>query len=341
MSWYCGWDGGGTKTGVCALDAAGSPLAEAAFGPLNPNGSPRETVENTVADCLRFMAGLPGGLEACGGLVIGFAGASNIRAKELIARCLADHGYTGPLRLLGDQEIALAGAIEGPGCILIAGTGSVCFGRDAQGQPFRSGGYGYLIDDGGSGYAIGRDILTAVVRAADGREPETCLTAAVYERLALRDIGSLITWLYSPETGKKQIAALAPLLLPALEDRDEAAGRIVCRAVRELSDLALAAWKKAGMTGGEIALLGSIMQHYPMIRQGVCEHLTAELPGARIIEPRGSAALGAAQLARKKLSPPNPRRADPGWRDETRNTRGSCSPRAEDRRRRCGDRDPS
>lgn len=303
MKWYCGWDGGGTKTGVCALDASGAPLAEAVFGPLNPNGTARETIEKTVGDCVRFMDGLPGGLDGCGGLVIGFAGVSNARAGEMIGECLKKSGYSGPARLLGDQEIALAGAVEGPGCILIAGTGSVCFGRDARGNTFRSGGYGYLIDDGGSGYALGRDILTAVVRASDGRGPRTCLTQAVYERLGVDGTGGIITWLYAPGTGKKQIAALAPLLLPAVQAGDEAACAIARRAAEELGALAVAAWTKAGMTDGEIALLGSIPEHYPMIRRALCERLREKLPLARVISPRGTAALGAARLALQAFSP--------------------------------------
>ena len=186
-----------------------------------------------------------------------------------LSGAVADCGYTGKLRLLGDQEIALAGAIDGPGAVLIAGTGSVCFGKDGQGRPFRAGGYGYLIDDGGSGYAIGRDILTAVARAHDGRGPETCLTEAVFASLGIGELNQMITWLYSPETGKK-----------------------------EMCGLAAAFWKHSGIQNGELALLGSIFHYYAPIRRMVEKRLQALLPQAAVIEPRGSAALGAAKLAR-------------------------------------------
>ena len=297
--YYCGWDGGGTKTGVCALDEAGHVIAETVCGPLNLNGAAAQTVARTVEDCVRFMAGLPGGLAACGGLVVGAAGVSNRAAREMLEDTIQNSGYAGPLRLLGDQEIALEGAVEGPGAILIAGTGSVCYGRDAQGSNFRTGGYGYLIDDGGSGYAIGRDILMAVVRAFDGRGPETCLTDGVFKRLDISEIGPMITWLYAPATGKKEIAALSDLLLPALEAGDAAARQIAERAAEELSRLVIAAWKKAGMTGGEVALTGSIFKYYPLIRGLTQERLEQALPGIRITEPRRSPAQGAAQLARR------------------------------------------
>ena len=111
--YYCGWDGGGTKTGVCLLDGAGRVLGEAAFGPLNPNDASRETVLQTVGEAISYMKKQPGGLAACGGLVIGAAGISNARVAALLSGAVADCGYTGKLRLLGDQEIALAAVRAG------------------------------------------------------------------------------------------------------------------------------------------------------------------------------------------------------------------------------------
>ena len=304
--YYCGWDGGGTKTEICLNDGRGTVIGQAVFGPLNPNGASRETVLKTVRDALDHMAAQPGGLAACGGLVIGMAGISNESARAFLSGALSEQGYRGNLRLLGDQEIALAGAVCGPGAILIAGTGSVCFGRDAAGNPFRSGGYGYLIDDCGSGYFIGRDILAAVVRAEDGRGPETVLTGAVFGALGVSKVPEMITWLYSPETGKKEIAALARLLLPALEQKDPAAVRIADRAAEELSCLALAAFRKAGLHAGELALAGSILTRCAAIRQGVTERVQRELPGVRVTAPRRPASYGAARLAETFFQPCSP-----------------------------------
>ena len=151
--YYCGWDGGGTKTEVCFLNQEGNTVSQS-FGPLNVNGASRETVEKTVRDAALYMGSQPGGLDAFGMLVIGMAGVSNRDAAEMVTQAVRKAGYGGPLRLKGDQEIALAGAIQGHGAVLIAGTGAICYGRDPAGNSFRVGGYGYLIDDGGSGYAI-------------------------------------------------------------------------------------------------------------------------------------------------------------------------------------------
>ncbi|MBR5111440.1 MAG: ATPase [Clostridia bacterium] len=297
--YYCGWDGGGSSTKVLALDESGSVIRENVFGPMNPNGASREIVQKTISDAVQWMALLPGGLDACKGLIAGMAGISNLHAADFVENAVRSTGYPGPFRLLGDHEIALAGAIRGHGAILIAGTGAVCYGRDPAGNPFRTGGYGYLIDDGGSGYALGRGILAAVVRAFDGRGPATCLTELTFQALQICDISSLITWLYSPGTGKKDIGALAPLLLQALEKQDQAALAIAESAVLDLSELAVASWRKIGMTGGELAFFGSIFQYYEVIKTGVAKRLRKELPGVSVIEPRFPAARGAAMLAKK------------------------------------------
>lgn len=297
MAYYCGWDGGGTKTEVLCLDENGHPLSSSVFGPLNPNGTNAERVRQTIRECIHYMSALPGGLVACGHLVIGTAGVSNADACRMVTDTVRTFGYHGPLTLLGDQEIALAGAIHGAGAVLVAGTGSICCGRDGKGGATRVGGYGYLIDDGGSGYAIGRDILAAVVRAADGRDGPTALTSLVYKELRVDSTQGVITWLYRPETGKKEIAALSPLLLTALEQGDSAALKIADKAASALAELAVAAWRSLRLTQGELAVTGSILKRYPRIRRELECLCHQACPQMTIIDPRGSAAQGAALLA--------------------------------------------
>ncbi len=294
---FAGWDGGATKTAVRLVDESGSFLSESAFGPMNLNGVPAEIVRQSITDGVSRMAQGPGGINACGGLVIGVAGVSNASVRSEIEADVRNAGFSGPLKLLGDQEIALHGAIRGAGAVLIAGTGSVCFGLAPDGAFFRTGGRGHLIDDGGSGYAIGRDILSAVIRAEDGRLPPTCLTGLVYQALGIDSPEGIVTWIYAPTTGKKEVAALAPLLLEALEQNDDAADAIRQKAIRDLVDMVTAAWKKAGMTGGGLALTGSILQRFSAIRQGVISSLNSALPALQVGDPRGTPAEGAASLA--------------------------------------------
>lgn len=296
--YYCGWDGGGSKTAVCITDANGNILAQRSFGAINPNGTTQETVMQTVFDCVACMRAQPEGLQGCKGLVIGMAGISNPTSAHVIKNALQKAGYTGNLHLTGDTEIALAGAVQGAGAVLIAGTGSVCFGRDARGNKYRCGGWGHILDDRGGGYAIGKEILIAVMKATDGRACETALTDAVFRHLHVTDLQGMIAWLYAPETDKKQVAALAPLLLPALAQEDAAALQIAKQAAQDLAELAIALWKKAGLQKGELALRGSIFTHFDCIREQTVNILTDALPSMCIVQPLHTPAYGAAKTAK-------------------------------------------
>ena len=116
-------------------------------------------------------------------------------------------------------------------------------------------------------------------------------------------LDEIITWLYAPGTGKTDVAALAPLLLKALEKNDVAAQAIVQHASEELSALVIAAWRRLHLEEGELAFCGSIFGHYPAIREGVTAYLKAALPDLRVIEPRNTASYGAALLAMEAFSP--------------------------------------
>lgn len=139
-------------------------------GALNPNGTVAGQCEATVADLLRNMAALPGRLDACRMLCIGAAGISNPATRVHLQNALQAGGYHGPVTFTGDQQTALWETLGGPGgIVLIAGTGSICYGQSTDGREARSGGWGSLMDDEGGGFALGRDALAAVVRAEDGR----------------------------------------------------------------------------------------------------------------------------------------------------------------------------
>ncbi len=295
----CGWDGGGSKTAVCITDERGNILAEKTFGALNPNGTATQTVEETVFACVDFMRTLSGSLQDYEGLVIGTAGISNPSVADTIKTAVQKAGYAGKMHLTGDTEIALAGAIDGAGAVLIAGTGSVCVGRNEKGDIFRCGGWGHLIDDVGSGYDIGKHILIAVMRSLDGRAPATRLTEAVFRELNVTDLHGLIAWLYGDKTDKRQIASLAPLLLPALQNGDTAAKQIAEKAAQDLASLAVALWKKAELQTGELALTGSIFTHFDTVREQTQTVLQSTLPQIHITHPKHSPACGAARMVKE------------------------------------------
>lgn len=297
-AYVAGWDGGGTKTTLEVRDPEGAVLGRAGAGALNPNGGAAGQTEQTVAALLAEMERIGGPLAQCRGLCVGAAGVSNPETGRLLHAALEKGGWNGPLRLAGDHETALYGALgRGEGAILIAGTGSICFGRAADGRQRRCGGWGHLLDDGGSGYAVGRDILAAVVRAEDGRAPATCLRGPALEAVGAKDVPGLIRFVYSPATGKRKIAALARLLEPALEAGDEAAKAIARRAAEQLAELAGPVVEGLSLQEGELALLGGVLTGCGPVRDRLKALLAARWPGLRVIPPRMDAAAGATLLA--------------------------------------------
>lgn len=297
--YYCGWDGGGTKTEVLCVSESGLTIGNECFGPMNINGAGKERVGQSIRDCMAFMASLPGGLESCAALAIGTAGVSNKEVSGFLTEVIRSCGYHGPLILKGDQDIALAGAVEGAGAVLVAGTGSVCCGKDADGYSVRSGGCGYLIDDEGGGYAIGRDILATVVRAMDNRLPPTVLTELLKEEMGFETNRDIVTWLYAPTTGKKEVAALSPLMTKAMAMGDEAAINIALKASRELVELVKGVWRTLQLTEGELAYVGSILLKCDLINREVTRLCEESCPGLKVIKAHGTPAQGAVKLAMK------------------------------------------
>ncbi len=297
MAYVAGWDGGGTKTAVVYMNTDGDVVGRAVFGPLNPNGASADQINKTVREAVEDMKNMPGGLPDCVLLQVGFAGASNPSARILLERAIREVGFPGEVRLAGDHETMLYGAVGREGAVLISGTGSVCMGKNGRGETCRCGGWGYLIGDEGSGYAIGRDILAAVARANDGCGPKTCLTELVFAALGISAMGEMIRYVYDPNSDKARIASVSPLLVRALERGDETAKEIAGRAAGELVLLAATVIDHLALEKGTIALSGSILTQISVIRQKVEAELASRYPALSCIQPRQDAATGAAAMA--------------------------------------------
>lgn len=289
MRFAAGVDGGGTRTTVECRTMEGAALCREVFGPFNLNSVGEERFTALLEEIAAFL----GKTGECAALCIGAAGVSNPRVRELTAQVM--DGLC-PWRLAGDHEIALHGAHSGgPGLALIAGTGSICCGKNERGEAVRAGGWGHLIDDGGSGYALGRDLLSAVVRQWDGRGKETVLTRLLLARLEIETPQELVAYVYGGD--KSRVASLAPLAGQAAAQGDRTALDIYARNGAELGELVLAAAKRLGMETGEVALLGGLLTGDGRLREALTAWLAERAPGLRCIEPRQDAAAGAAMLA--------------------------------------------
>jgi glucosamine kinase len=235
MRYVVGIDGGGTRTTVAVADETGREVSRrnGPAGLVDPRApvATADVLVSVVQQALR-----EGGIaEPITALCAGLAGAGNPAERELVHLALFNSGIAERIRVVSDGEIALEGAFRGgPGILLIAGTGSIAFGRAEDGRTERCGGWGMMVGDEGSGYAIGRAALTAVLRAVDGRGPETRLLPVLLERLELRDHRGIPPW--AGRAAKGDVAALVPEVLRLAAEDDSVASAILHQAARDLAE---------------------------------------------------------------------------------------------------------
>jgi N-acetylglucosamine kinase-like BadF-type ATPase len=237
-----GIDGGGTKT-VCWLapladDGSGTVLGSGIAGPGNPRAAGFETAQANIDAAIAAAfadAKLPRGTVAAACLSL--AGAGRASEQERMGMWAESRSLATKIIVTDDAEPILAAAGDEQSSIaLIAGTGSLCVGRTIGGLRARAGGWGYLLGDEGSGYAIGLAALRAAVRAADGRGPATDMLGVLLKRLDTPTPQQLVERVYAPEMTRERIAALADVPFD-LATTDAVAGQLVAGAVSDLADM--------------------------------------------------------------------------------------------------------
>ncbi len=298
VDYFAGIDGGGTKTTLLWQNREGQTLGKRVLGPLNINGTDQQSVDRLLEELVCFFQEQGRCLAVC----MGAAGVSNPRLRTLVAQTM-EKARVEHWQLVGDSEIALAGALEGsPGCALIAGTGSICVGSDREGNLIRAGGWGHLLGDEGSGYALGRDALRAVTRFWDRNGDASYLADLLAGRFGIRDRQSMISYVY--EGNKSRVAAVAPLVEQAAAEKDPAAEEILARHARALGELSKTVVRQLNMERGEIAMMGGLLQQDTLLRRHTAAILKKELPTWPCIPPRRTAAEGAVLLARRMVDEP-------------------------------------
>ena len=229
-----GVDGGGTKTRVIVGSAEGEVLAETVGEGSALSTRETEEAAETIGTLVRqAVESIEGGTSKPRIVVAGVSGAGRPAVQRALLAALEDMEIADEVVVVGDGEVALYDAFaEGPGILLISGTGSIAHGRGPSGQAARCGGWGPFVGDEGSGRWIGRRALAIVAAAADGREPPTDLTGAILTAAQLNDPSELIQW--SIAASGKDLAALAPVVLSTAANGDLRANALVGLAVEEL-----------------------------------------------------------------------------------------------------------
>lgn len=289
-----GIDGGGTRTRMVVIES-GEERFRTQTGGINYNSFSEQDIRNALTEGVECIQQQDFGVGDCEYIGIGAAGVSNPKAAPFLKSVLHDCGFTCPVTVVGDQEAALAGAAgAGPGILLIAGTGSVCMAQDDRGNRYRAGGYGHIIEDEGSAYAVGRDILAAIVKAEDGRGPHTALKDAVYSKLGVSTIPELIAYIYDTGRTKRDIAALAVCLTEEMIKFDEISAKIAGKTAQEMVYLVMAVLTR--LPGQEIPLFleGGLILKNREINRLFREELEERKLPVYIAEKAHDAAYGAA-----------------------------------------------
>jgi len=254
MQYVIGIDAGGTKTHGLLADDTGRVIAEARGPGANVSTGGELAVEKALHQVIDDAIGDRDIAPAVIGL--GMAGAERADDYRVLGGILRRIARGTRTVIVNDALVALvAGAGDAPGIVLIAGTGSIAFGRNAGNRAARAGGWGYILADEGSGYWIGRQALSAVMRDSDGRGPATSLTPIILAHLHVEkpiDIGPIV---YGGDLPLASIAALAPLVGQAAEDGDAVSAAILARASDELCLAAGSVARRLGMLEDEFPFL--------------------------------------------------------------------------------------
>jgi len=301
-----GMDGGATKTAAMLSDLSGNVLAEDTGGPSNPQVVGFEKVGEVIVGLVAELSGRAGcKTNDVLSLVAGLAGAGREGDKDQVKAAIANEArkrkvVMGHVGIETDGRIALEGAFKGkPGIIIIAGTGSFALAKDHKGATHRAGGWGRILGDEGSGYAIGRDGLNAVTKHLDGRGKPTLLTELIDSRFALSNHDKIIGAIYRSNF---DVATVAPLVIEAAEAKDAECQRILNKATFELFEHVRVLVNRIEESKGArakipVAFIGSLISNENVYRKILTQKITFSMPQVSVIAPEAPPTFGAVLLS--------------------------------------------
>lgn len=255
-----GVDGGGTTTEACLAEPGGRILGQGKSGPSNAKAVGLEAARAALDGAIRAAfhdAGLdPAPVEAA---CLGLAGFDRPDDRRILASWAKECAWAHQMVPANDGDLVIAaGTPEGWGVGVIAGTGSIAVGRAPDGRAARSGGWGHLIGDEGSAYAVVLDAFRLVVRCADGREPSRSgidrLSDRLRAALGVTATPEIVTALYGPGFDRSRIASLASEVVAACDDSAEMSRLLLEPAGKSLAAMAIAVSMALGWPSGPIPL---------------------------------------------------------------------------------------
>ena len=231
-----GIDGGGSKTKAIAINELGEIVACAEVGSSNLNSTSMNEVEANMKELAAKLNAQNSNLQLSTKFIYGgFAGAYQPQNAKQLKQWLELEYPQAQVQVVEDSLIALyAGTFGKPGIVQIIGTGSGTYGFNEKGESVRAGGWGYLIDDFGSGYDLGKMAMSAIFQAFDNRAPQTSLTARVLTHFQVEQVPDLISSIYSGNA-KSALAPLSRYVSEEAQKGDEVSFEIIGKAAKSVA----------------------------------------------------------------------------------------------------------
>lgn len=262
MKLFLGIDGGQSSTLALIGDDSGRILGAGTGGPCNhaKSGEGEERLRRGITESVSTACSQAGldRTERFAVVCCGMSGGADDK-RAILEELLP----TDRLILATDAEITLAGATAtGRGIIVIAGTGSIAFGRNEAGATARAGGWGFIFGDEGSAFDIVRQALRAALREEEGWGPPTLLRQALLEATGARSPNEALHLFYTAEWPRDRVAALAPLIDAAVASGDEAAREVLHYAALQMATLAATVQRRLWDKGAavEVAFSGGVFR---------------------------------------------------------------------------------
>ena len=312
MKYFLGVDGGASKTAALVIDESGKSLGSGVAGPSNHLRVGIETAARNIERAVnKALVAADVASREIHWAYCGIAGADHPAHRQEVVDSLSIFFPRGNFTVDNDARIALTGAIGfGGGVVVIAGTGSVAYGRNEEGAEARAGGWGPISGDEGSGYGIAREGLAAIMRAHDGRGPATKMTTILKERHDMKP-EDLPPYVYAQTTQTDDIARFSRLVIDAAQESDPTAMAILDRAGHELGAAALAVARRLHLVKGvfPVAYVGGAFRAGDVLLDPMRAAILAEAPQAEIGPPRNTPVEGAARMAVRAAASPRPSRS--------------------------------
>lgn len=299
-----GVDGGGTKTRIWVADERGQQLgsAEGPASAVRP-GEADHSADVIVTTTREALASCEMTHVTPKVLCVGVAGVGREPDRQALWQALVARDVADEVVVHADAAIALDDAFgDGAGILLIAGTGSVAFGRGPTGATSRCGGWGPVAGDEGSGAWIGRRALSIVTASSDEREPPTTLVGAVLTAAQVDDVNGLVGW--AAGATPADLATLASVVATVADNGDLRANSLLSMASEEL---VLHVRTLARQLFGDerasvpVALAGGLLSPGAPLRKRVEHRMKTAVPGAQIRSEEVVAVRGAVRGALRYL----------------------------------------